>query len=229
MSEVAHPPVRHRRRRPRYPLPLETTAALAGEYRWIENALYRLLGEWVIDMPIPAVQLHLDAQSMRHAWHADLWAERLPVLAGVDPDGLTAAVRPDHGALRRPVGDRSAHRRPRVGMARDRRGRVRAPGRAAPAGRPVPGGAAPAGDELRTAPAGGQRPDRRPGGPGSPVWSSTTRSRTGRPGSGLVERLVSRPHDVAAVYGFLQRLESQVVGAGASSGLVAVPGPVPGE
>ena len=37
------------------------------------------LGDWVADMPIAAVQVHLDAQSMRHAWHAELWAERLPV------------------------------------------------------------------------------------------------------------------------------------------------------
>ena len=48
-------------------------------------------------------------------------------------------------------------------------------------------------------------------------------------GERLVERLVSRPHDVAAVYEFLQRLETVVVGAGATSGLVAIPGPVPGD
>ena len=60
-----------------------------GEYRWIENALYGLLGAWVTDMPVAAVQVHLDAQSMRHAWHAELWADRLPVLAGADPDALT--------------------------------------------------------------------------------------------------------------------------------------------
>ena len=48
-------------------------------------------------------------------------------------------------------------------------------------------------------------------------------------GERLVERLVSRPHDVAAVYEFLERLEAVVVGAGATSGLVAIPGPVPGE
>ena len=34
--------------------------------------------------------MHLDAQSMRHAWHAELFADRLPVRAGVDPDALTA-------------------------------------------------------------------------------------------------------------------------------------------
>ena len=60
-----------------------------GEYRWIENALYGMLGAWVTDMPVPAVQVHLDGQSLRHAWHADLWADRLPVQAGADPTGLT--------------------------------------------------------------------------------------------------------------------------------------------
>ena len=76
------------------PLRLGETAALVGEYRWIENALYGLLGGWVTDTPVPAVQVHLDGQSMRHAWHAELWSERLPVLAGADPDGLTVPSPP---------------------------------------------------------------------------------------------------------------------------------------
>jgi hypothetical protein len=44
-----------------------------------------------------------------------------------------------------------------------------------------------------------------------------------------VQRLVTRPHDVAAVHEFLQHLESAVVGAGARSGLVTFPGVVPEE
>ena len=67
-----------------------------GEYRWIENALYALLGEWVTDMPVAAVQVHLDGQSLRHAWHAELWADRLPVLAGDDPATPDRARRPGH-------------------------------------------------------------------------------------------------------------------------------------
>jgi hypothetical protein len=46
-------------------------------------------------------------------------------------------------------------------------------------------------------------------------------------GERLVERLMTRPHDVAAVHEFLQRLETSVVGAGARTGLVVFPGPVP--
>jgi hypothetical protein len=48
-------------------------------------------------------------------------------------------------------------------------------------------------------------------------------------GERLVERLVTRPHDVAAVYEFLQRLESVVVGAGATPGWWLIPGPGPGD
>ncbi len=71
------------------PLPLAVTATLSGEYRWIEHALYALLGQWVLDVPLASVQVHLDAQSMRHAWHAELWADRLPQLARSDHDRLT--------------------------------------------------------------------------------------------------------------------------------------------
>ena len=48
-----------------------------------------------------------------------------------------------------------------------------------------------------------------------------------RAGERMVQRLVTRPHDVAAVYQFLQRLERRVVGAGARSGLVPFPPAVP--
>jgi len=70
-------------------LPLDMTAALVGEYRWIETTLYATLGAWVSDLPLAGVQVLLDAQSMRHAWHAELFADRLPVRSGVDPDELT--------------------------------------------------------------------------------------------------------------------------------------------
>ena len=78
------------------PFPLGVTAALVGEYRWVEHALYALLGRWVEDAPLAAVKVHLDAQSMRHAWHAELWADRLPVLSRQQPrssDGSLAAHR----------------------------------------------------------------------------------------------------------------------------------------
>ena len=210
------------------PLALEASAALVGEYRWIEHALYRLLGQWVSDMPIAAVQVHLDAQSMRHAWHAELFAERLPVLAGSDPDAWTLPSAPTTalfaalsgttppasgtGSVAPPIdADVFEHPGalprlaalyrvvlPRLVTSYELHLRVVSPMTDAPVARAL---RLVLNDEIED-------------------WHS---------GERLVERLVSRPHDVSAVYGFLQRLEAVVVGAGATSGLVAIPGPVPGD
>ncbi len=210
------------------PLGLDASAGLVGEYRWIEHALYRLLGQWVTDMPIAAVQVHLDAQSMRHAWHAELFADRLPVMAGSDPDGWTAPSAPTtalfaalSGTTPPAFGTDSAAPPvdedvfehpgalprlaalyrvvlPRLVTSYELHLRVVSPMTDAPVARAL---RLVLNDEIED-------------------WQA---------GERLVERLVSRPHDVAAVYGFLQRLEAVVVGAGASSGLVAIPGPVPGD
>ena len=209
------------------PLPLADTAALVGEYRWIESALYRLLGEWVTDMTVAPVQVHLDAQSMGHAWHAELWAERLPVFAGADPDALTVPSRPT-SALFAALSGTS----PPTDL----------PGSSWP----------PAGDDQFDHPGALPRlaglyrvvlprlvtSYERHLGAVSPVTDGpVTRAlrlvindevEDWRAGERLVERLVSRPHDVAAVYEFMARLETAVVGAGAGSGLVAFPGSVPG-
>ena len=209
------------------PLGLDASAALVGEYRWIEHALYRLLGQWVTDMPIAAVQVHLDAQSMRHAWHAELFAERLPVMAGSDPDGwtvpsapttalfaaLSGTMPPVAGSvpMGQPVdeevfGHPGALPRlaalyrvvlPRLVTSYELHLRVVTPMTDAPVARAL---RLVLNDEVED-------------------WQA---------GERLVERLVSRPHDVAAVYQFLQHLEAVVVGAGATSGLVAIPGPGPG-
>ncbi len=210
------------------PLNLEASAALVGEYRWIEHALYRLLGQWVLEMPIAAVQVYLDAQSMRHAWHAELFAERLPVMAGADPDVWTVPSAPTaalftalSGSAPPAAGADSVGPRvdgevfehpgalprlaalyrvvlPRLVTSYERHLRVVGPLTDAPVARAL---RLVLNDEVED-------------------WQA---------GERLVERLVSRPHDVAAVYGFLQHLEAVVVGAGATSGLVAIPGPVPGD
>ncbi len=210
------------------PLPLETTAALVGEYRWIENALYRLLGEWVTDMPIAAVQVHLDGQSMRHAWHADLWAERLPVLNGADPDGLTVPSAPSVALFATLVGAR---------VPTDGPGSSWPPAADEELSRP---GALPrlAGLYRVVLPRLVTTYERHLRVVGAVTDGPVLRALRlvlndeiddWRAGERLVERLVTRPHDVAAVYEFLQRLESAVVGAGARSGLVTFPGPIPGE
>ena len=228
MSELVDPPVAPPAPPVAYPLPLDATAALTGEYRWIENALYRLLGEWVTDMPVPAVQLHLDAQSMRHAWHADLWAERLPVLDGADPDRLTAPSGPTTALFAALSGTAPPTEGPGSGWPAAEQDVFEHPGalpRLAALYRVVlPRLVTSYERHLRVASATTDGPVAR-----ALRLVLNDEIEDWQAGERMVERLVSRPHDVAAVYAFLQRLESVLVGAGASSGLVAIPGPVPGE
>jgi hypothetical protein len=73
-------------------LPLDQSAALLGGYRWIEHRLFELTGAAAPGARPPAVQLHLDEVSTQHAWHAELWAQRLPVLDGTDPESLTQPI-----------------------------------------------------------------------------------------------------------------------------------------
>ena len=72
-------------------LPLHVTASLVGGYRWIEQCLFEVLGRAAAQATRPGLRVHLDAQAARHAWHASLWADRLPVRDGVSADELTVA------------------------------------------------------------------------------------------------------------------------------------------
>jgi hypothetical protein len=208
------------------PLSLGAAAALVGEYRWIENALHGLLGEWVADMPVAAVKVHLDGQSLRHAWHADLWADRLPVLSGEDPAALTVPSAPTSALFALLTG---------IPVATELPGSSWPPASDEPSGRP---GALPrlAGlfrvvlprlvisydSHLRAASPVTDRPVAR-----ALRLVLNDEVEDWRAGERLVQRLVTRPHDVVAVHGFLERLESAVVGAGVRSGLVTFPGFVP--
>ncbi len=71
------------------PLDLEHAARLSGAYRWIEQRLFEMTGAWSGDPGDPAVQLFFFEHSRQHAWHAELWADRLPVLDGIDHAALT--------------------------------------------------------------------------------------------------------------------------------------------
>jgi len=82
------------------PFSLFEAAARHGAYRWAEQRLFELTGEWSAAAAVPpAARLSLFEASAQHAWHAQLWAERLPVLADVDPDELTRPLGPALGPL----------------------------------------------------------------------------------------------------------------------------------
>jgi hypothetical protein len=66
-------------------LALFDAAARHGAFHWTERRLYELTGAWAVAPAVPAeIRLHLFETSGQHAWHAQLWWDRLPVLAGVD-------------------------------------------------------------------------------------------------------------------------------------------------
>jgi hypothetical protein len=71
---------------------IEETARLAGLYRWCELQLFEVTGRRAVTVPEPAVKRVLGAHSSLHAWHADLWADRLPELHETGPDRLTRPV-----------------------------------------------------------------------------------------------------------------------------------------
>jgi hypothetical protein len=204
-------------------LPLGATAALVGEYRWVEHALYVLLGGWVLDVGIPAVQVRLDGQSMRHAWHAELWAERLPVLAGVDGDRLTVPSASTAALLAALEGET-----PVVGDA-DAWGPDDGDG---------PPGALPrlAGLYRVVLPrlVSSYLMHRHLASPvtDAPVLRALQLTLNDeledwRAGEQLLQRLITRPHDVSVVHRYCARLESLLVTAGTGAGLVAFPDRTP--
>lgn len=62
-----------------------------GGARWVEHALFEVVGRWSADDPCPAAATLFAVLAPELAGHAALLADRLPVLAGVDPDELTVA------------------------------------------------------------------------------------------------------------------------------------------
>lgn len=71
-------------------LTLEDAARVAGHCRWLEARLFEVVGAWVAAEPDAEVKAALAAHSLRHAWHADVWRDRLPRVAHVDAEALTA-------------------------------------------------------------------------------------------------------------------------------------------
>jgi len=80
------------------PLTLEEAARLAGRHRWVEGRLFEILGGWLSTTTEIEVKLLFDRHSQHHAWRADQWWDRLPVLADVDRDALVMAPSPEVAA-----------------------------------------------------------------------------------------------------------------------------------
>ena len=74
-------------------VPGEVQARLVGAYQWVERRLFEVLGGWVSSEARPEVGVVFDVYSRQHAWHAELWAQHLPVRDGVDPATLAVAPR----------------------------------------------------------------------------------------------------------------------------------------
>jgi hypothetical protein len=76
-------------------LELHRAAGLLGAYCAIERRLFELTGSIAAaaDVP-PEITVYLDSLSTEHAWHAELWADRLPVLSGVDAQALVVLPAP---------------------------------------------------------------------------------------------------------------------------------------
>ena len=80
-------------------LTLEDSARLAGGHCWVERRLFEITGGWVTSTPEPEVKLMLDRHSQHHAWRAEQWWDRLPVLDDVDRDALVAPPGPSVAAV----------------------------------------------------------------------------------------------------------------------------------
>ncbi len=70
---------------------VEQSAGRAANYLWTEERLFELLGGWVDSVAEPAIAVMLAEHSHHHAWHAQLWRERIPELAHINPDRIGLA------------------------------------------------------------------------------------------------------------------------------------------
>jgi hypothetical protein len=72
-------------------LSFEDSARRVGAYRLIEHRLFEVTGRWAVGGGDPALAVHASEMSLQHAWHAELWEDRLPAVAWADHRQLTAA------------------------------------------------------------------------------------------------------------------------------------------
>jgi hypothetical protein len=188
-------------------LTLVDSARIIGGYRWIEARLFEVLGSWVTTETVHEARLLFDIQSQLHAWHSELWAERLPSVEGVsDPESVTVAPNEGVEQLVSELGGShdgefgSGTLVRLVGLARVvlprllsgylRHQRLAVPASDAPVIRAL---RLTIGDEIE-------------------AWQQTEL---------MVQGLIRRPHDVAVVTAYQQHLESLIAGSG--PGLVPWP------
>jgi hypothetical protein len=202
-------------------LTLEAQARLVGSYLWVERRLFEVLGSWVASEAVPEAQVLFDVYSQQHAWHVELFADRLPALDSVDPDtfvvspnsdvdrlfAVMAGVLPDTAAAATPIARDEDLSLPSGGTLPRLvgSGRVVLPrlvtGYALHLRRVSPVADAPMTRCLRLV----LRDE-------TEQWQAL---------EALTQALLRRPHDVAVVTGYQQRLEEMIAGAGA--GLVPWP------
>ena len=68
---------------------LDDAVERAGHHRWAEMRLFEVMGGWVQTVPEPDVKIRLHTDSYHHAWHAELWAQRLPGAPRAAGEALT--------------------------------------------------------------------------------------------------------------------------------------------
>lgn len=192
-------------------LSLDEQARVIGGYQWIERRLFEVLGGWVTSEPVDEARLLFDLYSRQHAWHGELWAERLPVLDGLDPATLMLPPSVEVDRLLVLFSGGAPGEAPAaggtllrlVGLARVVLPRLIA-GYGLHLRRAAPVADGPVVRSLRLV----VRDE-------IEAWQATET---------LVQTLVDRPHDIAVVTAHQQALEEVLAGIG--PGLVPWPGPV---
>lgn len=67
---------------------LIVTARQVACYHWVESRLFEIVGRWSASEVDESAGALFSVLARQHAWHAELFAERLPVLASVDVELL---------------------------------------------------------------------------------------------------------------------------------------------
>jgi hypothetical protein len=67
---------------------LDEAVRLVGGHLWAESRLFETIGGWVASTDEPEAKLLFDRHSQHHAWRAQQWWDRLPVLADIERERL---------------------------------------------------------------------------------------------------------------------------------------------